>query len=96
MGSHGDTTRRYNAWASRSETASRVANVDVETMEKPPKSLPQVSDKIFDVVVTLKKTRRGQIRRVVRETYARDDIACGFADCPLCDVNENPGTVQER
>ncbi len=29
-------------------------------------------------------TKRGKVKRVVRERYLRDDIPCGIMDCPLC------------
>ncbi|XP_077200108.1 exosome complex exonuclease RRP44 [Paroedura picta] len=32
----------------------------------------------------LKRTRGGAVRKVVREHYLRDDIACGVAACRLC------------
>ena len=39
----------------------------------------------------IKKTRRGNIIKVVREHYLRDDIWCGASSCSLCDheVGEN-------
>lgn len=44
-----------------------------------------------DLRITLKKTRRGQVRRIVREIYLRDDITCGISGCEICDPQENPG-----
>ena len=34
--------------------------------------------------VSFKKTKRGKIRKIVREIYLRDDIPCGFSDCMQC------------
>ncbi|KAI5066926.1 hypothetical protein GOP47_0017454 [Adiantum capillus-veneris] len=33
----------------------------------------------------MKKTKRGQVVKVVREHYLRDDISCGALCCPSCD-----------
>ena len=32
----------------------------------------------------LKRTRRGKVMQVVRETYLRKDIGCGVSSCPQC------------
>lgn len=34
----------------------------------------------------MKKTRRGQVVKVVREHYLRDDISCGALFCSVCDT----------
>ena len=36
----------------------------------------------------IKKTRRGNIVKVVREHYLRDDIWCGSPLCQLCDQQQ--------
>ncbi|OQR96378.1 exosome complex exonuclease RRP44 [Thraustotheca clavata] len=38
-------------------------------------------------------TKRGRVRRVVKERYLRDDVACGVAGCSLCEANESFSTV---
>ncbi|XP_019380266.1 PREDICTED: exosome complex exonuclease RRP44 [Gavialis gangeticus] len=40
----------------------------------------------------LQRTRAGAVRKVVREHYLRDDIACGAATCSLC-VPPPPGAA---
>lgn len=35
-------------------------------------------------MVQYKRTRRGRVRRIVREAYLRDDIPCGFMECDYC------------
>ncbi|XP_060089521.1 exosome complex exonuclease RRP44 [Heteronotia binoei] len=39
----------------------------------------------------LKRTRAGAVRKIVREHYLRDDIACGVAACRLCGEREGEG-----
>ena len=44
--------------------------------------------------ISFKKTKRGKIRKLVKEVYLRDDIPCGF-ECSFCDsLNApNPSTA---
>lgn len=49
-----------------------------------------------ELVIALKKTRRGRIRRVVREVYLRDDITCGIYGCEICDPQQKPSMMDER
>uniref|UniRef100_T1JCD6 Protein DIS3 homolog n=1 Tax=Strigamia maritima TaxID=126957 RepID=T1JCD6_STRMM len=49
----------------------------------------------------IKKTRRGSVRKVVREHYLRDDIVCGSAYCTVCENNspkldQKPGLKSNR
>ncbi len=44
----------------------------------------------------LKKTRRGKVRKMVREVYLRDDICCGIGGCHICDPEANSGKSDER
>uniref|UniRef100_A0A182KC56 Protein DIS3 homolog n=1 Tax=Anopheles christyi TaxID=43041 RepID=A0A182KC56_9DIPT len=53
--------------------------------------------------VFMKKTKRGNILKIVREHYLRDDIWCGSAACQKCPLDENttlldqvPESVSER
>lgn len=50
-----------------------------------------------DLNIVLKKTRRGRVRRIVREVYLRDDITCGILGCAICEPQDNSGTyIRER
>lgn len=37
-----------------------------------------------------KKSRRGRVRKVVRELYLRDDVPCGIRECRLCPPSVAP------
>ena len=48
----------------------------------------------------IKKTRRGNVIKVVREHYLRDDIYCGSPLCQVCDqetenchLDKKPGSL---
>ncbi|XP_053992821.1 uncharacterized protein LOC128883949 [Hylaeus volcanicus] len=56
----------------------------------------QLFNKVTNVSVTLKKTRRGQIHRVLNEIYLRDDIACGIANCNVCKPFTNLGILSQE
>jgi len=47
-----------------------------------------ITSKVFH-----RKTRRGNIVKVVREHYLRDDIACGLGLCRVCDEICSPRDV---
>lgn len=36
------------------------------------------------IKVSYRKTRRGQIGKIVEEIYLRRDISCGYKKCPHC------------
>ncbi|XP_023345051.1 uncharacterized protein LOC111714221 [Eurytemora carolleeae] len=46
--------------------------------------------------VFLRKTRRGNIIKVVREHYLRDDIWCGHPSCQLCDQEEENAKLSKK
>uniref|UniRef100_A0A182WAH3 Protein DIS3 homolog n=1 Tax=Anopheles minimus TaxID=112268 RepID=A0A182WAH3_9DIPT len=45
--------------------------------------------------VFMKKTKRGNILKIVREHYLRDDIWCGSAACHKCPLDENAVLLQD-
>ncbi|XP_035905748.1 exosome complex exonuclease RRP44 [Anopheles stephensi] len=45
--------------------------------------------------VFMKKTKRGNILKIVREHYLRDDIWCGSAACQKCPPDENAVLLEE-
>nr|XP_040228737.2 exosome complex exonuclease RRP44 [Anopheles coluzzii] len=45
--------------------------------------------------VFMKKTKRGNILKIVREHYLRDDIWCGSAACQTCPADENAALLDE-
>ncbi len=46
------------------------------------------------VSVFLRKTRKGAVRRMVREHYLRSDIGCGCKSCEEC--SNNPAMKASR
>ena len=39
--------------------------------------------------ISYKKTKRGKIRKLVKEIYLRDDISCGFYSCQVCEISDS-------
>lgn len=49
------------------------------------------SDRMLTQKVFIRKTKRGNILKIVREHYLREDIGCGSVACRKCDSeNEKP------
>jgi hypothetical protein len=45
--------------------------------------------------VTVKKTRKGQVQKIVKEHYLRDDIHCGSSLCKKCKIPSDEMKLQE-
>jgi len=66
------------------------ANLNVDCFEKLKMAIHR------KIKVFIKKTGNGNVRKVVREHYVRDDIPCGHPSCASCSPNSERPQLSEH